>query len=153
MKASVIFVLAVFFAPAAGAFLLAEQPQKQAVEKSGAVCPVTARPISASVAIDYQGAKVYFSSPDSIPIFQANLAKYASRANYQLVVTGQAREVACPFTGKPLNPNIPTVRVYGLDVGFCCRACQQTAAGVDMLTRLDLIFGDAFKTGYAIEKK
>ena len=81
------------------------------------------------------------------------MAKYTSRANYQLVVTGQAREVACPFTGKPLNPNVPTVRVYGLDVGFCCHACHQTAANADMLTRLDLIFGDAFRTGYVIDKK
>jgi YHS domain-containing protein len=145
--------LTVFFAQAGGGVLLAAEPKAEAVVKSGAVCPVTARPVSPAVSIEYQGAKLYFSSPDCIPTFQANVAKYASRANYQLVVTGQARQVACPFTGKPLNPNIPTEKVYALDVGFCCRACQQTVAGADMLTRLDLVFGDAFKTGYVIDKK
>ena len=68
------------------------------------------------------------------------------------MITGQAKRIACPFTGKPLNPNIPTAKVYGVDVGFCCRACQQTVAGADQLTRLDLVFGDAFSTGFAVKK-
>jgi YHS domain-containing protein len=120
---------------------------------AGVACPVTGRPIDKAVSIDYQGAKLYFSAPDCIAKYQAEPARYTVGANYQLAVTGQARQVACPFTGKALNPNVAAVKVGVLDVGFCCRACQQTVANADLQTQYTLVFGDAFATGYKIVKK
>jgi YHS domain-containing protein len=111
------------------------------------------RPVDPAVSIDYRGAKLYFCRHECIAKFQAEPAKYAAKANYQLAVTRQAKQVACPFTGKALNPNIPSVKVGVLDIKFCCRACQQTVAKADPETRMDLVFGDAFATGFVVAKK
>jgi YHS domain-containing protein len=131
---------------------LAAQPSGSA-PAAGApqlLCPVTGHPIHPGAHAPWQGGTVYFCSQQCEAKFKENPGKYAVRANFQLAMSGQARQIACPFTGKPLNPSIATVAVGGLNVGFCCRACQQTAARADEETRLDLIFGNAFRTGYAI---
>ena len=134
----------------AGASLLAAE----SATASAAACPVTGRPIDKAVSIDYLGARLYFAEPACIAKFQAEPARYAVGANYQLAVTGQARQAACPFTGKPMNPSIPTARVGVLDIGFCCHACQQTVARTaDLQAKYRLVFGDAFVTGFVVEKK
>ena len=150
MKRYLVPLLVLMFLRVGGSWLAAADP---AATPGALVCPVTGRAIDKNVSIDYQGAKLYFNSPECIAKFQADPAKYAVNANYQLAVTGQARQVACPFTGKALNPNIPSVKVGVLDIKFCCRACQQTVAKADPETRMDLVFGDAFATGFVVAKK
>ena len=117
------------------------------------VCVIDDHPIDRAISTDWQGGKVCFCSEKCLKEFLASTGKYAARANHQLLASGQARQVACPFTGKPLNSQIPTVRVAGADIGFCCRACQQTVTRADRQTRFDLIFGDAFRTGFAVQKR
>ena len=73
---------------------------KESASDPSQVCPVTGRPIDRSVSIDYEGARLYFCSPKCIAVFQADPARYAVNANYQLAATHQAKQVACPFTGK-----------------------------------------------------
>jgi YHS domain-containing protein len=121
---------------------------------SAAACPVTGRPIDKAVSIDYLGARLYFAESACIAKFQAEPARYTVGANYQLAVTGQARQVACPFTGKAVNSSVPTAKVGVLDIGFCCHACQQTVArAADIQAKYRLVFGDAFATGFVVEKK
>jgi YHS domain-containing protein len=144
--AAALFGLIVFL----GGPTMAQAPAKSAVQP---VCVVENHPIDRAVSADYQGGKVYFCSRECLAKFQADPAKYAMRAKYQLVVTGQAHQIACPFTGRPINPQIAPMKVCGLDIGFCCRACQQTVARADEATRFDLVFGDAFRTGFAVNKK
>ena len=133
---------------------LAAPAASKASKTSAATCPVTCRPIDKSVSIDYLGARLYFAEAACIGKFQADPARYTVGANYQLAVTGQAHLVACPFTGKPLNSSVPTVKVGVLDIGFCCHACQQTVARTDDIqARYRLIFGDAFATGFVVDKK
>lgn len=74
--------------------------EKKAEKGWKALCPVTGEPASKSVSTDYQGAKVYFCCPGCIAPFNKDTAKYAAKANLQLVVTGQAKQVACPLTGR-----------------------------------------------------
>jgi YHS domain-containing protein len=117
-------------------------------------CVVTNHPINRAISADYRGGKVYFCSEECRQKFLAEPNRYAVRANYQLAITGQARQVGCPFTGKPLNPQIAPMEVGGLSVGFCCRACQQTVAVADYQTRIELVFGDAaFGKGYVVQAK
>jgi YHS domain-containing protein len=126
---------------------------KGATSDPSQVCPVTGKPIDRSVSIDYEGARLYFCCPKCIATYQADPARYAVNANYQLAATGQAKQVACPFTGKPLNANIPSIKVGVIDVGFCCTACRQTVADADPEARFRLVFGDAFAKGFAVGKK
>jgi YHS domain-containing protein len=150
MRPYAIIALLLVWLPTAGNLLYGQQP---AVALNGATCPVTGRPVDTAVSIQYLGQRLYFSSAASIAVFQAHQAKYAPWANYQLALTGQARQVNCPFTGKPVNPAFERVKVGALDIGFCCRACQQTLAQADAQTRLDLAFGDNFGRAFVLVKK
>lgn len=117
-------------------------------------CVVSNHPINPAISADYRDAKVYFCSEECKQKFFVEPGRYTIRANYQLAVTGQTRQVACPFTGKPLNPRIASMEVGGLSVGFCCRACQQTVAVADYQTRIELVFSDAsFRKGFVIQRK
>lgn len=117
-------------------------------------CVVTNHAISPNISADYRGGKVYFCSDECRKKFLAEPSRYAVRANYQMAVTGQTRQVACPFTGKALNPRIAPMEVGGLSISFCCRACQQTVSVADYQTRIELVFSDAaFGKGFVVNGK
>ena len=124
--------------------------QPPAVPK--AVCPVMAKPVKQDVSIDYKGGKLYFCCSGCIEKFRADTAKYAPYANYQLAVTGQAKQVACPFTGRALNPNIPPETVGELSILFCCHGCKNTVARTDPKNRIRLVFGEPFDTTFVMKK-
>jgi YHS domain-containing protein len=116
------------------------------------VCPVSGKPATKEHAVSYKGAEVYFCCPNCPKAFQANTAKFATKANHQLAVTGQAKEVKCPLTGKALNP-ATAIDVNGVKVSLCCNNCKgkvQKAAAAD---QLELIFSDkAFAKGFEVKK-
>jgi YHS domain-containing protein len=116
-------------------------------------CPVSGHAIDKTISLDYKGGKLYFCSRQCLAAFQAGKDKYAARANYQLALTGQAQQVACPFTGRALNPNIPAETVGQLSVGFCCRGCKNTVARTDPKDRIELVFGDPFDKAYVVKKE
>ena len=69
-----------------------------------------------------------------------------------MVVTGQAKQVNCPFTGKVLNPDT-AIEVSGAKVAFCCNNCKGKAARYTGEEQFNLIFGDnAFEKGFKVEK-
>jgi YHS domain-containing protein len=127
--------------------------EDQAQRAIQAWCVTTNHAINPAIAADYHGGKVYFCSEECRKKFLAEPGRYKIRANYQLAVTGQAKQVVCPFTGKALNPRIAPLDVGGLSVGFCCRQCQQTVAAADYQTRIELVFGDAFDKGFVVQRK
>lgn len=153
MRAYLVIVLLLVSTWAPQGFAPAYGKPKDSANDPSQVCPVTGRPIDKSASIDYQGARLYFCCPKCIAAFQADTARYAVNANYQLAATGQAKQVACPFTGRELNAGIPTIKVGVIDVGFCCTACRQTVSSADPEARFRLIFGDAFSKGFAVVKK
>ncbi len=65
----------------------------------------------------------------------------------QLLGTKQITQVACPFTGKPINPEA-TVDVGGVSVGFCCMNCKGKASKAD--DKVALVFGDLAK-GFTLQ--
>ena len=81
------------------------------------VCPVSGESIDKSVSSDYGGGKVWFCCTHCKAKFDANKAKFATKANLQLAASGQAKQIACPFSGKGMKA--ATLEVAGVDVGFC----------------------------------
>ena len=116
------------------------------------LCPVMGGPVDKDISIDYRGGKLYFCCKGCISKFKANEAKYAARANLQLVVTGQARQVACPFTGSKLDPQ-QMLKVSGVKVTFCCGACPIKVAKANAAEQLQMIFGKGFEKGFVVKKK
>ena len=115
-----------------------------------AKCPITGEKITKDVAIDYKGGKLYFCCPGCIAPFKENTAKYAAKANEQLVVTGQAKQIACPLTGAKINPSTKT-KIAGVDVCFCCKGCQGKVKAATADKQLDMVFGKGFDKGFALK--
>jgi YHS domain-containing protein len=133
-----------------GALAGAQETEK----KDGAkcVCPVSGKPATKEHAVAYKGAEVYFCCPNCPKAFQANSAKFATKANHQLVVTGQAKEVKCPIAGRKLNP-ATAIEVGGVKVAFCCNNCKGKAEKATAAEQLELIFSDkAFAKGFEVKK-
>ena len=80
-----------------------------------ATCPIANKPALEDKTADYKGAKVYFCCGNCPKAFEKDTAKYDTKANQQLVATGQATQAKCPISGGPLNAE-KTVEVGGVKV-------------------------------------
>jgi YHS domain-containing protein len=100
--------------------------------------------------VDYKGGKVFFCCMNCPKAFAADTAKFASKANHQLVATGQAKQTACPFTGKPTAEGT-AVKVAGTEVSFCCNNCKGKAEKLEGDAKAEAIFNDtAFGKGFKV---
>lgn len=141
MAASVLLLAAVAYA--------AEE-----VKLDGVTCVVAgSKPAKADKSAEYKGAKVFFCCANCPKAFAADTAKFATKANAQLVATGQFVQVACPYSGKPTAEGT-AVKVAGVEVSFCCNNCKGATekAGDDAVAKVfaDEPFAKGFK---AAEKK
>lgn len=122
-------------------------------KESKALCPVSGKAIDTTKSVDYKGAKVYLCCGNCPAAFQKDTAKFAAKANQQLVVTEQFKQTKCPLSGGKLNAD-KTVEVAGTKVTFCCENCQGKVAAAKGAEQLDLVFSDkAFDKGFEIAKK
>jgi hypothetical protein len=118
-----------------------------------ATCPVSGKAASESTCVEYKGAKVYLCCPGCEEPFKKETAKFAAKANHQLVATKQAKLVKCPFSGGKLNPET-AVEVGGVKVCFCCNNCKGKVTKASPEEQVQLVFNDgAFAKGFEIKKK
>lgn len=124
------------------------------VKLDGVKCIVNPKaPAKAANAVDYKGGHVYFCCQNCPKAFKADTAKFAAKANHQLVLTGQAKQEACPFSGEAVDPDT-AIKVDGASVAFCCANCKGKAEKAE--DKITLIFDDkAFEKAFkvAAEKK
>jgi YHS domain-containing protein len=112
-------------------------------------CPVSGKAASKDHAVAYKEGQVYFCCDHCPAAFKANKKKYATKANEQLVASGQYKEVKCPLTGKTLNPET-AVKIDGLSVEFCCNGCKARVEKSKDKKQVNLVFSDAaFAKGFA----
>jgi YHS domain-containing protein len=120
-------------------------------KKADLKCPVSGKAALTEHAVDYNGGKVYFCCPNCPKAFEKDSAKFAEKANAQLVASGQAKQTKCPLTGKPLNAE-QKVTVAGVEVQFCCMNCKGKVAKAEGAEQAKLVFSDAaFKKGYEVK--
>lgn len=117
------------------------------------LCPVSGKPASKTATVDYHGGKVFLCCEGCRGKFEKDTAKYATKANFQLAASGQAKQVACPFSGRPVNPKV-SATVAGVKVGFCCNGCKAKFAKADAKRQIELAFSsEAFDKAFKIPKK
>jgi YHS domain-containing protein len=121
-------------------------------EKGAPKCPVSGKAISKDHAVAYKDGQVYFCCENCPKAFKADTAKYATKANVQLVATGQYKQVKCPLSGEAVNPKAH-LKVAGLTVEFCCNDCKGKVKEAKKGEKVDLVFSDdAFKKGFEKSK-
>lgn len=123
------------------------------VKLDGVKCFVNPKAAAkAANSADYKGGKVFFCCMNCPKAFAADNAKFAARANHQLVATGQAKQSKCPFTGEDVD-TATKITVEGAAVCFCCDMCKAKAG--ESKDKIADIFNDkAFeKAGFKVGKK
>jgi YHS domain-containing protein len=119
------------------------------VDLTGVKCPISGKQAVAKGKVDYKGKSVYTCCTKCPKAFAANPDKFATKANAQLVATKQAVQVACPMTGKPVDPKW-SVNVEGTKVSFCCKKCCAAAAKAKGAEQLTLVFAN-FDKGFTTQ--
>ncbi|MBL8851261.1 MAG: hypothetical protein JNG89_16385 [Planctomycetaceae bacterium] len=131
--------------------VIAAEEKKE--EKFSATCPVSGKAAVEDKTVEYKGGHVYFCCGGCPDAFSADVAKYASKANHQLVQTHQATQTKCPLSGGKLNPDTG-VEVSGVTVTFCCNNCKGKVAAKTGAEQVDLVFNDtAFGKGFEVKKE
>jgi YHS domain-containing protein len=121
-------------------------------EKPAVTCPVAGRPINEATSADYREAKVYFCCKGCLAKFQADTDKFATKANHQLVLTKQAKQTACPISGRATRAD-ETLTVANVNVAFCCDGCPKKVTEAAEPQQLELVFGSkGFDKGFAVGK-
>jgi YHS domain-containing protein len=122
----------------------ADKPDKAALK-----CPVSNQPATKDHAVAYKDGQVYFCCDNCPKKFAADTAKYAPKANAQLVASGQYKQVNCPLSGEAVNPK-EHLKVAGVTVEFCCKDCKgKVKEAKKMDAKVNLVFSDdAFKKGF-----
>jgi YHS domain-containing protein len=116
-------------------------------------CPVSGKEASKDHALKYKGGQLYFCCDNCPKAFEKDRAKYSVKANEQLVGTGQAHEVKCPLTGKPLNKET-AIDIDGVKVCFCCNNCKGKVESAEGDKKAELVFSDAaFAKGFKVGDK
>jgi YHS domain-containing protein len=123
----------------------------EGVKLDGIKCVVAAKnPAKEANAVDYKGGKVFFCCQNCPKTFSKDPAKFATAANQQLVATGQAKQTACPLSGKDIAADTK-ISVNGTDVAFCCNNCKGAVEKSDKAA--EMVFSDkAFEKGFKVSK-
>lgn len=125
--------------------------EKVSLEK--AKCPVSGKECKEETGVAYKGAKVYFCCNGCPTKFEKDTAKYAAKANMQLVATHQAKQVKCPLSGQDINPETG-IEIDGAKVAFCCNKCKGAVEKATGNEKIEKVFGDkAFEKGFEVSKK
>lgn len=120
---------------------------------NGAKCPISGKAAKEESSVAYRDAKVYLCCDGCPDAFTKDKAKYSTKANHQLVQTGQAKQEKCPLSGGDLNKDA-TADVSGVKVTFCCNNCKGKVEKAEGDAKLELAFADkAFDKGFKVEKK
>jgi len=123
------------------------------VDLEGVKCVVAPKAASEGKSAEYKEGKVYFCCGGCAGKFAKDTAKYAAKANHQLVATKQYEQKACPLSGQPTDASKST-KVAGKAVAFCCGNCLAKVEGAaDEAAQIKLVFSDkAFGKGFAKKK-
>jgi YHS domain-containing protein len=124
-----------------------------AVKLDGIKCVVAGKNAAkADNAVAYKGGNVYFCCMNCPKEFAKVPTKFALTANNQLAATGQAKQMACPYTGKELAEGT-AVKVGGVEVKFCCDMCKGKTEKAEAAA-IELVFNDkAFDKGFKVPAK
>jgi hypothetical protein len=115
-------------------------------------CPVSGQPAKADKTLEHNGATVEFCCENCPKAFKADTAKFAAKANAQIVLSGQAKQVKCPLSGGKLNPEMKST-VAGVEVQFCCDKCKGKVDAAKGDEQANLVLSDAaFKKGFEVKK-
>lgn len=126
--------------------------QQKGAASFKATCPVSGSDAKKENSSKYRDGEAYFCCEKCKAAFDAEPAKFSTKANLQLVQTKQFRQTKCPVSGSKISKE-QTIKVEGVKVGFCCEKCKGSLESASKEDQLTKIFGDAvFTKSFAVKK-
>ena len=126
--------------------------EEKAKAEFKATCPVSGSEAKKDVSAKYRDKDAYFCCEKCKAAFEAEPAKYADKANFQLVQTRQFRQTKCPVSGGKVNKE-QSIKVDGVKVTFCCDKCKGSLESGSKEEQLTKVFGEAvFTKSFAAKK-
>ncbi|MEK6246882.1 MAG: hypothetical protein N2C12_01800 [Planctomycetales bacterium] len=120
------------------------------VDTSSATCPVSGKDVNSEKSASHHGGKVFFCCGNCLKAYAKNPDNFATKANQQLVVTGQALQSGCPISGNKTKADTAT-KIGGIDISFCCKGCLGRVNKSSGDDQLELVFGpDPFEKGFTV---
>lgn len=115
-------------------------------------CPVSGKDVNKDATVEFEECKVYFCCDKCPKAWEKDKdhAKFGAKAHHQMVQTGQLKQTACPFTGKPVNTAM-AVEIEGVKVEFCCDKCKGKVEKAKEDARVGMVFKDT-KKGFKLAK-
>jgi YHS domain-containing protein len=124
--------------------------EESASKEFKATCPVSGKPAGEDHMVQLKnGDKVYFCCDNCPKAFKQNPNKYSQGVHRQLLETGQAVQVACPFDGKPMSKD-HMAEMGDVKIGFCSDKCEEKfKSASDDAAKLKLVFANGpFNKGF-----
>ena len=122
-------------------------------KKFTAKCPVSGEPAKEEQFTAYKEKKAYFCCEKCKAAFDAEPAKFAVKANHQLVQTKQFQQKKCPITGADFKKE-ESARVSNVTVRFCCEKCKGSVQSAEADAKLEMIFAEkVFKKAFVAVKE
>ncbi len=118
-------------------------------KKFSCKCPVSGQAAIETSSVTHNSKKVYFCCENCPKAFAKNPGKYSTKVNHQWAVTGQIVQVACPLTGRKVNPD-KAIEIAGVTVTVCCGNCEGKVKKAD--DKIALVFANIAK-GFTLQDK
>lgn len=117
-----------------------------------ATCPVSGSSAKKENSSKYRDKETYFCCEKCKAAFDAEPAKFSTKANFQLVQTKQFRQTKCPVSGSKVDKE-QSLKVEGVKVSFCCDKCKGSIDAASKDEQLTKVFADAvFTKSFAVKK-
>lgn len=127
-------------------------PKAKGQKEFKATCPVSGKDAVREQSVAYKDKKVYFCCGNCKAAYEKDSAKFANKANWQLVQTRQFVQVKCPLSGGDIDKT-KTAEVGGVKVSFCCDMCKGKVAGATGDDQVAMVFADGpFAKGFEARK-
>ena len=159
MKARLLLSLGLLGSVVAFSFVAIADDADAKKKEFKASCPLSGKAALEDKFVKVHGKKVYFCCNNCPKTFQAKAKDHTlgdeirAKVSHQFLQTGQLVQVACPFTGKPVNADT-VVGFKGAKVGFCCNNCKGKFAKASDDQKLILAFAKkAVHTGFTAQTK
>ena len=123
---------------------------------TGIKCVVSGKTVTRDCVAAYKKGNVYFDCNSSRLEFLQHQSKFTTKANHQLVVTGQYLQARCPFRQVAVAELDPVVSLAGVKIRFCCQGCQSKLSDLNSVEQqisflfADERFKDVFSTNPAV---
>ena len=98
--------------------------------------------------VQYKEGRVYFCCDSSADAFREDIklngdAQFTTKANHQLILTGQYVQKRCPISGEAIDKNL-IVDIAGTKIGFSCDRCYNKVKNAGNLeAKAKLIFAES----------